>query len=71
MVAAGQCIAVTIGGEEKTYFRTSAHKIMLGAIYYFFCEVKPQHEISLSDVWGLSEKYYEHLKANGMLREIK
>ena len=72
MVDIGTCIAVNLLGEGETlYFRTEQTRNVYGNTYYVFCKVKPLEEISWVDFWSISEKYFNSLKAEGMLRVVE
>lgn len=75
MIEVGQFIEVDLlnDGNKEVYFRTEVVDTRYGVDYYFFCKVRPRasvEDVSLSDMWGMSEMYFQNLLKVGQLRVL-
>lgn len=72
MVEIGQVIAYKFpySGKEELYFRTKETRQIYGATYYTFCKVKNPEELSISDFWSMSERFFNEKLANGSIRLV-
>ena len=75
MIEVGQFIEVDLlnDGNKEVYFRTEVVDTRYGVDYYFFCKVRTRtsnNDIALSDMWGMSENYFQNLLKVGQLRVL-
>ena len=75
MIEIGQFIEVDLlnDGNKEVFFRTEVIDTRYGIDYFFFCKVRPRtscEDIALSDMWGMSENYFQELLKEGQLRVL-